>query len=448
MVQRSRDAVVRTYLLVLVFVTLPPLALGFSNGPVQWEWLRDVLRVLGTPAKVNPFGVLSTLFQARIVPNAAGSAPSSWSTLSPLLVTAAAFTVVTLAWAMISIRRVYRKSMGVASGAPRRPLLRRFRPLAQRPMLWKELFAASAALQLGTIGRIAALLLFVGATAPAYYLFLHEMGRGRRAGVDFNELLAASLSIVTLLECAALAVVAIRAAGSITAEKERDSWLTLVSTALTPQEIIRAKVAGSIYAALVALPIGIWWLLLVIVTPGYLIILPMLAFSFLCVAWAVATIGVWFSSWCTTSIRAMAGTMGLCVFLGGGYLLCCIPFFQGSGQEGILALAACIPFLLVMPTVLWMEGIQSNVSNADVNTTFAFLLGLSGYLVLGVAMMHANINQFDRRVGRPMRSRAILRAASAPSRIASKQFTRRRSADDVTSETGCRPYLCGNVGRV
>ena len=230
-----------------------------------------------------------------------------------------------------------------------------------------------------------------------------------------------------------LAIVAIRAAGSITAEKERDSWLTLVSTTLTPKEIIRAKVAGSIYAARwFALPISIWWLLIVILTPGYLVILPMLAFSFMCVAWAVATIGVWFSSWCTTSIRAMAGTMGLCVFLGGGYLLCCIPFFQGSGDAAIFWLAPCIPFLLAMPTVLWIEGFRSNSFVADFNPPFAFVLGLSGYLVLGVAMMYTNIAEFDRCVGRPRRGDAT-RFAANPSRNARKRFIRRASPGDVTS---------------
>ena len=67
-------------------------------------------------------------------------------------------------------------------------------------MLWKELFAATAALQLGLLGRIAALLLFVGATAPAYLMFLHEMARNRRPGVGMSELLIGSLTIVTLLE--------------------------------------------------------------------------------------------------------------------------------------------------------------------------------------------------------------------------------------------------------
>ena len=237
----------------------------------------------------------------------------------------------------------------------------------------------------------------------AYYLFLHEMGRGRVAGVDFNELLAASLSIVTLLECAALAVVAIRAAGSITAEKERDSWLTLVSTALTPQEIIRAKVAGSIYAALVR------------AADRHLVAVARDRDAGLLDHSANAGIFVPVRCLGGGDDRRMVFVLVHDVDSGHGrhdgtmrISRRRIPavlhsVFPGERPEGIFALAACIPFLLVMPTVLWMEGIQSNVSNADVNTTFAFLLGLSGYLVLGVAMMHANINQFDRRVGRPMR---------------------------------------------
>ena len=158
---------------------------------------------------------------------------------------------------------------------------------------------------------------------------------------DFETVLP-SMFAGTSLACAALLVIMIRAAGSITAEKERDTWVSLVSTPVTPREIIWAKIAGSIYAARwFALPIGVWWLLASIMAPAFVVITPVIAATFGCIALTIAALGVWFSSRASTSIRAMAGAVVVGLILAGGYLMCCIPLADlGGGDEiAILALA-------------------------------------------------------------------------------------------------------------
>ncbi|HEY1600078.1 MAG TPA: ABC transporter permease subunit [Pirellulales bacterium] len=402
--KRSRDAVLRTYVLLLAFLILPPLTwmLAASVGPSSWlDWLTELAR-LGTLA--NPFSIFWSLFGARLP-----GRTSPWQTVWPILAAYAAFSLVALAWSIVSVRRVYRKSMGAADSGPRRRKARfRWRPaLRNRPMLWKELFATSAAFQLGWLGRIATILLMAGAIVPALLLFYRVVLSPHTVNDPSREVVGAATGMVATIGCGALLVVTIRAASSITAEREGDSWLTLVSTPLTPGDIVWGKIAGSIFAARwFAVPVGIWWAVATIIVPNFVLVLPIFVATFGCVALAMGAIGVWFSSWCRTSIRAMASAVAVGIFMGGGYLLCCIPlFFQGGEKNLILGLTPCIPFLLGAPGWLWGLFVHPSNGGLDAaNVMMAYIFGTGFYLVLGMVVTVLTIGSFDRTVGRPSRS--------------------------------------------
>ena len=415
--QRSRDAVVRTYALLLLFLLLPPLLtlLGEINsfGPA----ISSALKFCGAPMYVNPFYVLGACFNNTF----SGQGMFPPESIVWLLTTYGLFSVVVLGWATVSVRRVYRKTIGTTDGNSRKMkrFTRRWRPaLKDRPLLWKELFASTAALNLGILGRIAVFLLFVGAVVPAALLFYFEATRGNRGSYYDSELMSTTMGVVTLLECGALVVVAIRAAGSITAEKERDSWLTLISTPLEPAEIVWGKMAGAIYAARwFALPIGIWWLLNALLSPQFVIIVPLQLAAFFCIALATSALGIWFSSWCSTSIRAMAATVAVGIFLGGGYLMCCMPFLF-TNQFEILFVAACIPFLLFSPAVLWYEFTTHRLGADGLYAATAASLGLAGYLVFAWILTLANTRGFDRRAGRTVESKSLPLPALIPGPVA------------------------------
>jgi len=417
--KRSRDAVVRTYALLLVFLTLPSLILVIGELGIGGTQVSAALKLCGAPTYVNPFFMLGACFAYTFAGN--GLYPPG--AVVTLLVTYALFSVIVLTWATVSVRRVYRKSIGAAEGSPRKrkSLLRRWRPqLGDRPMLWKELFASTAALNLGLLGRLAVILLFAGAVVPALLLFFYEVTRVNRGHGLNSELIATSMAVVTLLECAALVIVAIRAAGSITAEKERDSWLTLISTPLEPSEIVWGKMVGAIYAARwFALPIGIWWLLNAILSPQYVIVVPMQLAAFLCIALATAALGIWFSAWCRTSIRAMAATVAVGVFLGGGYLLCCTPFLFNSSFE-FLFVVACIPFLLFSPVIIWFEFTEHRMGSDGIYAATACAMGLAGYLVFAWILTLANTRGFDRRAGRTTTSIFHPTSPPVPAQIAAE----------------------------
>jgi ABC-type transport system involved in multi-copper enzyme maturation permease subunit len=399
--KRSRDAVVRTFVFLLAFLILPPILWLLQGYVWPWlEWLTELGRLL---TAVNPFAVLIDLFSGR---PSVGVAFSPWRPVWPLVASYFCFSALALVWSIVSLRRVYRKSVGAGDAAPKwARMRRRWRPaLRTRPMLWKELFAATAMLQLGVAGRIAVALLFIASMVPGAIIAYNFNSFGGRRGVE--EFALGQMMAVTLLECGALLVVAIRAAGSVTAEKERDTWTSLTSTPLGPAEIVWAKIAGSIYAARwFFLPIGLWWALVALFFPAFLVITPMQLATFAAIALAVSATGVWFSSWCRTSIRSMASTVALAVFLGGGYLMCCLPLFAGSGRDAEFSLVACIPFLLAAPTVFWVESLQGQgLGPNDVEMIVIYILGSAGYLLMGVVMAAINVNGFEERLGRPMRS--------------------------------------------
>jgi ABC-type transport system involved in multi-copper enzyme maturation permease subunit len=401
--KRSRDAVLRTYVLLLAFLILPPLtwSLGMGVGTRDWlAWLPELGR-LG--ALANPFSILWSSFSMRLPGRA-----SPWQPVWPVLAAYAAFSLVALAWSIVSVRRVYRKSMGAADSGPKRRKVRfRRRPaLRNRPMLWKELFATSAAFQLGWLGRIATVLLMAGAIVPALLLFYRMVLSPHTVYDPSSEVIGISTGVVTTIGCGALLVVTIRAASSITAERERDSWLTLVSTPLAPGEIVWAKIAGSIFAARwFAVPVAVWWTIATIIVPDFVLVVPIFVATFGCVALALSAIGVWFSSWCRTSIRAMASAVAVGIFMGGGYLLCCIPlFFRGGNKEVILGFTPCIPFLLGAPGLLWQEFVHRSAGGSNgANVMVAYVFGTGGYLVVGMVVSVLTIGSFDRIVGRPSR---------------------------------------------
>jgi hypothetical protein len=110
--------------------------------------------------------------------------------------------------------------------------------LGDSPMLWKELFAERPVFTLGVIGLIAQTLLFLGVLIPAVVIFINRMRYG--GGGMFEELEIYVIGVGTTVACVGFLVVAVRAASSVTAERERQTWDVLMSTPIDPWEVVRA----------------------------------------------------------------------------------------------------------------------------------------------------------------------------------------------------------------
>ncbi len=224
-------------------------------------------------------------------------------------------------WATFRLRAIFLKE---TYGAPKKlPLPARVvgRPRVGRyPMLWKELFAEQN-LRLNWAGRIAVGLLVLGSFVPAGFIlwmfFDRVLNLGywpgvmadpwRMLGDAMNAWVRFAFPLAGIL---LLLAIAVRAAGSISGERDKRTFDELLTTPLSSSSILFSKWLGSILCVRWA-----WLWMAAVVLLGLLTggISPM-AVPFLVVAWCVyaavfALIGMWFSMNCRTTLLATLWTL-------------------------------------------------------------------------------------------------------------------------------------------
>ena len=175
------------------------------------------------------------------------------------------------------------------------------------------------------------------------------------------------------------AVGGLPAAGSISSEKERQCWDSLLGTPLEAREILVAKILGSVWA-LRAVPVlvGLLWIPAICFSPTFAWVALFEAGTVAVLALFGSTLGVMYSLDASTSLRAMAATLATCLFVGGGYMIffaCCMPFMRG-GPDGLeIVFAPCVPFLLALPCILYEQG-SHNSDPAMGGVVVAYVLGV------------------------------------------------------------------------
>jgi hypothetical protein len=138
--------------------------------------------------------------------------------------------------------------------------------------------------------------------------------------------------------------------------------------------------------------------MVVVVDPGFLMAIPFLLVTLLVIACAVGSLGVLLSIRCRTSIRAMGATLAIGLFVGGGYLFCCVPMMiagHGAGDEIILA--PCIPFLLAFPGIVQVSGGRLLDDGA---VAAAYVMGVIGYFMAAIFLSSTAVGMFDELAGR------------------------------------------------
>jgi ABC-type transport system involved in multi-copper enzyme maturation permease subunit len=226
--------------------------------------------------------------------------------------------------AIVRLRAVFLREVS----GPRRKRMRtswRWRrrpPVSDRPMLWKEMFGGLR-LSADWPGRIALGLMVGGSFAPAiwigYYVYFEPL-------VIDNELPAWMNAYVrgvgTIVACGCLLGIALRASGSVTGERERQTWESVLITPLECHAILFGKWLGSILTLRWAVPwlAAIWTL--GILTGGLSVLaVPLLAAACLVYAGFLSSLGLCFSMISRSSLRANVRTMLLTALLAGGYWL-------------------------------------------------------------------------------------------------------------------------------
>ena len=170
----------------------------------------------------------------------------------------------------------------------------------------------------------------------------------------------AALLVLTLMA-------AIRASGSITEEKEKGTWLALMVTPLSTEEIIAGKMRGIFSDCIPYVAAHAYVTLLLAMFLGYWAMI----WAFLWVAVMVLAVGLcgalglWCSARATSSWRSLLTTLPLCYF--GGILL----FWRPSGLS---ADAGLLPVILGGAFGLWCAT-RAALSWRSLLTVLVFYLG-------------------------------------------------------------------------
>ncbi len=397
---RARDATVRIYLLLLVLIMLPAVLHGFQSLGIfptrLWESalapLADVLKL------VNPFAL--NLGTASAVGLGIDLRQVFLSVGSQL-----ALSAVCLLSATAAVRRVH---LGEASrvakkiGLAREIRVPRWRlPLGDRPMLWKEMVSGTATTKFGFIGWIAIFIILLTVLGSAVWAFGSAVNNPSQSYRD-NDYFEYLSGLNGFLGSGILLLLAARASGLFTQEKERDCWTSLLSTPLTGREIVTGKMWGNLYAARWALTVMmVAWLFGLLLNPMFFVPSLFTLITFLVLAVYATNLGLLFSLASPTSLRAMGLTLGTIVFCGGAYLFCCCVVFSagGGGNDAwALMMTPCIPMLLVFPTLGFLSFDQTYFW--DQGFPVAYILGMILYTVAALGLYLTMVRNFDEYAGR------------------------------------------------
>ncbi len=398
---RTRDATTRVYSLLAVFLILPgfiqSIGLRWFSGTNVWNSIA--MPILDTLHMLNPAYVLGTAFMMGID--------------LPLLFEAVALQLLLSFLAtLLAIAAVRRVHLGEATRGVKknRPRIRSFqmprwrRPLGSSPMVWKEVFSGSANAREGIVGRIAKMLLMAVIFVQIITSFVLAI-ENRGMANSFYSYSTQLMPISALLGSGMLVLLATSAAGSITSEKERDCWLTLLATPLTGKEILFGKACGCLYGMRWPLALlAVAWLLGIFLEPMFVLAALATLLPLLFATWFAVNLGLLYSLRSLTTMRAMGATLATLFFCGGGYLFCCCTVMMGSGgrgdEVGALFLAPCIPFLLGFPASGFTASSLSELSLRDAPLYVAYVFGTIGYLIAGVMIFVTQANDFDAISGR------------------------------------------------
>jgi ABC-type transport system involved in multi-copper enzyme maturation permease subunit len=335
--KRPRDAIALTYLGAVAYLVLSGLSwfllepsLGIAQFPSTSRWtspvtLDDVVHWLNAGNLIAGIIELSAGFTAS-----GGISAALPELLWKYAVFHGSVSHVCTAWSVVRIRAI---AVRQAYGETKKPVRRRWLsrpPVGPYPMLWKEVFAEPGP-RLHLIGKIFVLLLVAGSLAPLGLIFYFFFWSSyTRSWTEFPGAMNAWVRIVgTMVACLLLLAVAVRAASSFGAERDRQTLDALLASPLTSDGILFAKWLGSV----VSIRWGWVWLGSIYVSGLVTHGLHQVGFVLLIVAWfvyafAISGIGIWFSIACKTTLRATVWSLLATTVAGVGHWLlwmCCAP---------------------------------------------------------------------------------------------------------------------------
>jgi ABC-type transport system involved in multi-copper enzyme maturation permease subunit len=305
--RRSRDAVVRSYMLTWGYLIvsglswvllLPQLQLAGFPSSAAWD---SPVTVQDLVYGLNSGNVLSATF--RLMEDVRSSKTLDvllWNALTDYAWFHGLVAVGCLGWAVVMLRRKTLEHLAGVSDRRDRPgrarlgLLR----LRDRPMLWKEV-GVEAGGRRGLVGLVLNGCLLALVSVPVLHV-VYYYGRIWPANADDYRLTdiinlwvrGASM----LLGCLLLLQVAMRAAGSVSSERGRQTLDALLATPLENRQILAAKWLGCILGPRRPwLGLALVWAVGLAVGAVHPLALPCFVLTWLVYAAFVSSLGLWCS---------------------------------------------------------------------------------------------------------------------------------------------------------
>jgi ABC-type transport system involved in multi-copper enzyme maturation permease subunit len=376
LLKRSRDAIGLTYLALIAYCGVGTLGKAMAmNGA---RFMSEPLWIDGTGptlADISEWFNIGNPHVCMIDVSIAIQKATLGTELPRLLTLYACFhgvlSAICIVWSIARLRAVALKQT-VAGKTQKLPWWEPLRPvIGDLPMLWKELHIESR-VKLNWLGwgiLIALVLLTIGSGALVllfYFWNVIHVGGGQlpELAQEINVWFRIAGTGVALL---LLLMISVRAATCITHERERDTFDALLTTPMSTEAMLIAKLIGT----LAGVRLGWLWLgamvAVALLTGG----LHPLAAPLLVGAWFIyavfhAMIGLWYSMACQSSMRASVLTVLTVLFVGGGHWLLlglCFYFpmammMAGGGREWIeyviqFHLGMTPPFVLGYSAYSW-----------------------------------------------------------------------------------------------
>jgi ABC-type transport system involved in multi-copper enzyme maturation permease subunit len=421
--RKARTAIILTYGLIAIYFTCSGLVLvlltaypkaagfplGFGSNPITLRDLSDGLNA-GNP--------LSALFELA---EAISGGQALANVLPGMLRNYALFHgvlgLVSSTWAVLRLRAVFlHETYGEPQSRRRGRILffKRRRPaVSNQPILWKEVFTESG-LHLNWFGRIIMGLLVVGSFVPIVGMEVERYLYTQGAATYHSEPVSFYVRIVgTIVACLALLGVAIRASSSVSGERDRQTWDSLLTTPLGASAILYGKWIGSILSVRwAALWLAVIWVIGLAADGLSIVAVPFLIGAFLVYAAFLGMLGLWFSVVSRTTLRANLGTLATTGFLAGGYwffcVTCCFGLLFDVGP-GRVFMEEVGQFLLVGLTppvtlgVLAFTNDEIHRGHEDFKIFSFALIGLVAWAVGTASLWSVTAARFRALTGRTMR---------------------------------------------
>ena len=429
LLSRTRDAVMLAYALPAAYVFFSLQALAVTRRGSDWRELAEYF------AMGNPFFVGQRLDRAF----SAGGTPSTALWYIGFHAVVAVLGIAIAAWRLRAAvegrgtpgtkpRGALRKLFAWALG--RRTEARPHPPVSDAPVHWREVYvdpgSGSGIVQrLFVLGVLAAIVLpFLGIVYDALrrsdnaYYYGYSRGPWYYFHAQTQVWVCAvtcGLGIIMLLRAT------VRGASALAGERDRDTWVSLLSTPLSTREILHGKWAGCVWGqrGTMYLLVSVW---AVGVFTGAVNPIPLVLVA---VALGVyLTAFAWLGLRCSVTARnarvAIARAIPAAVFLGGGFwffLGCCCVGMRGAGDgEALAYVAAGISgvtpaFVLAGLPALDAEVLRTAHARGIATIATALcscVVGLAGWFALAGGWRQQTLDLFDAEANRTGSDRGAL----------------------------------------